>query len=80
MPEYAEEKTWRSLVTPRKLSFYLLFHGIHVALFIIGWWKQQTTEALEPLNLLTFSVWISRGAALVLSVDTTLIMLPMCRN
>ncbi|KAG9660651.1 NADPH oxidase, partial [Aureobasidium melanogenum] len=80
MPEYAEEKTWRSLITPRKLSFYLLFHGIHVALFIIGWWKQQTTEALEPLNLLTFSVWISRGAALVLSVDTTLIMLPMCRN
>jgi hypothetical protein len=25
-------------VTPRKLSFYLLFHGSHIALFIIGWY------------------------------------------
>ncbi|KAI4725184.1 hypothetical protein E4T49_07111 [Aureobasidium sp. EXF-10728] len=80
MPEHAEERSWRSLVTPRKLSFYLLFHGFHIALFIIGWWKQQSSKALAPLNLLTFSVWISRGAGLVLSVDTTLIMLPMCRN
>lgn len=38
MPEYAEERTWKSLVTPRKLSFYLLFHGLHVVLFIIGWY------------------------------------------
>jgi hypothetical protein len=37
MPEHAEERSWRSMVTPRKLSFYLLFHGFHVALFIIGW-------------------------------------------
>jgi NADPH oxidase len=43
-------------------------------------WKQQTSKALAPLNLLTFSVWISRGAGLVLSADVTLIMLPMCRN
>ena len=25
-------------MTPRKLSFYLAFHGSHVALFIIGWY------------------------------------------
>ena len=37
MPEHAEERSWRSMVTPRKLSFYLLFHGFHIALFIIGW-------------------------------------------
>jgi hypothetical protein len=38
MAEHAEERSWRSLVTPRKLSFYLLFHGSHIALFIIGWY------------------------------------------
>lgn len=38
MPEHAEERSWRSLVTPRKLSFYLIFHGFHIALFIIGWY------------------------------------------
>ena len=55
--------------------FYLL-----VCKLIFVRWKQQTSKALAPLNLLTFSVWISRGAGLVLSVDVTLIMLPMCRN
>ncbi len=35
---------------------------------------------MAGLNSLTFSVWISRGAGLVLSVDMTLILLPMCRN
>lgn len=32
------------------------------------------------MNRLNFSVWISRGAALVLTVDATLILLPTCRN
>ena len=32
------------------------------------------------MNTLTFSVWMSRGAGLVLSFDTTFILLPMCRN
>ncbi|KMU73245.1 cytochrome b-245 heavy chain subunit beta [Coccidioides immitis RMSCC 3703] len=35
---------------------------------------------LAPLNTLQFSVWISRGAGLVLSVDGLLILLPMCRT
>jgi len=35
---------------------------------------------LSGLNTLTFSVWISRGAGLALSVDGALILLPMCRN
>lgn len=35
---------------------------------------------LDGLNVLTFSVWISRGAGLCLSVDGTLILLPMCRT
>jgi NADPH oxidase len=32
------------------------------------------------LNTLQYSVWISRGAGLVLTCDATLLLLPMCRN
>ena len=42
--------------------------------------KQADDPRLAGLNTLTFSVWISRGAGLVLSVDVLLILLPMCRN
>ncbi|KAL1622880.1 hypothetical protein SLS54_004900 [Diplodia seriata] len=35
---------------------------------------------MAALNLLKWSVWISRGAGLVLSLDTMLIVLPMCRT
>ncbi|PPJ54772.1 hypothetical protein CBER1_04041 [Cercospora berteroae] len=76
-----KRKSWlASQFTPRKLIFYTLFHGMHIAIFIIGWWKQVTDQRLAPLNTLQFSVWFSRGAGLCLSVDTMLIVLPMCRN
>jgi NADPH oxidase len=42
--------------------------------------SQQDNEKLSGLNTLKYSVWISRGAGLVLSVDATMILLPMCRN
>jgi NADPH oxidase len=41
---------------------------------------QATNTRLDALNALTYSVWISRGAGLVLTFDGTLILLPMCRN
>jgi len=63
-----------------KVLYYLIFHSIHLALFIIGWSTQATNPTLAPLNTLTFSVWISRGAALALTLDTTLLLLPMCRH
>ncbi|TVY31965.1 NADPH oxidase [Lachnellula occidentalis] len=63
-----------------KLLFNVLFHGFHVGLFALGWWKQAHDPRLSGLNSLTFSVWISRGAGLVLSVDGAMILLPMCRN
>ncbi|RMZ78379.1 hypothetical protein DV738_g3941, partial [Chaetothyriales sp. CBS 135597] len=65
---------------PRKLIFYSLWWGFHWTIFAIGWWKQAGDSRLAALNQLTFSVWISRGAGLVLSVDTMVILLPMCRN
>lgn len=43
-------------------------------------WKQASDPRLAGLNTLTFSVWLSRGAGLNLSVDGTIIVLPMCKN
>ncbi|KAI9047621.1 hypothetical protein LZ554_008334 [Drepanopeziza brunnea f. sp. 'monogermtubi'] len=63
-----------------KLLFNVLFHGFHVGIFALGWYKQATEIRLAGLNTLTYSVWMSRGAGLVLSVDGALILLPMCRN
>ncbi|OBT70095.1 NADPH oxidase [Pseudogymnoascus sp. 23342-1-I1] len=63
-----------------KLVFNILFHGGHIGLFALGWYKQAMDPKLAGLNTLTYSVWLSRGAGLVLSVDGALILLPMCRN
>lgn len=71
---------WRAQLTSRKLTFYSVFHGFHILVFILGWRHQVLDLRLKILNELTWSVWFSRGAALVLSVDMMLITLPMCRN
>ncbi|KAJ5606548.1 Riboflavin synthase-like beta-barrel [Penicillium lagena] len=67
-------------LTWSKMVFYLFFWGAHFGLFGVGWYLQATNAKLAGLNVLTYSVWISRGAGLTLSVDATLILLPMCRN
>lgn len=64
----------------RKCIFYFLFWGMQWGLFAYGWYKQAADIRLKALNGLKFSVWISRGAGLVLSVDILMILLPMCRN
>ncbi|MCJ1462017.1 hypothetical protein MMC07_000617 [Pseudocyphellaria aurata] len=76
----AQESGWRKAFTIQKVAFNILFHGIHIALFAFGWWKQATDSRLAGLNTLTFSVWMSRGAGLALSVDAAVILLPMCKN
>lgn len=43
-------------------------------------WKQAADARLAGLNTLQYSVWLSRGAGLVLSVDGMLILLPVCRT
>ena len=68
------------LQQPRKFAFYFVWWGMHFGVFAFGWWKQFSDPKLAALNTLTFSVWISRGAGLVLSFDTLLIVLPMCRT
>ncbi|KAK0657163.1 FAD-binding domain-containing protein [Cercophora newfieldiana] len=66
--------------TPSKLIFHVLFWTFHWGIFAYGWWKQESDIRLAGLNTLQYSVWMSRGAGLVLSVDGMLILLPVCRT
>ena len=61
-------------------STSLQFRTPNLDLQIAYRYHQETDIKLAPLNRLKFSVWMSRGSALVLSVDVLLIMLTMCRN
>ncbi|KAJ7116568.1 NADPH oxidase isoform 1 [Mycena epipterygia] len=70
----------RELLTPRRLVFNAIFYGLHLFLFAYGWFSQETNARLSALNSLKFSVWISRGAGLVLAFDGGLILVPMLRN
>ncbi|KAL8870537.1 MAG: hypothetical protein Q9174_003446 [Haloplaca sp. 1 TL-2023] len=76
-----KKQSWlRKQFAPSKILFNLVFHGLHIALFAYGWYKQAADDRLAGLNTLTFSVWLSRGAGLALSVDGAIIVLPMCKN
>lgn len=57
-----------------------IYCSLRIYLLTIPRWKQAGDNRLAALNGLKFSVWISRGAGLVLSVDVLMILLPMCRN
>ncbi|KAF8971404.1 NADPH oxidase A [Flammula alnicola] len=52
----------REFLVPRRLVFNVLFYGLHIAFFAYGWHSQ----VFAGLNTLGYSVWISRGAGLVL--------------
>ncbi|PFH50807.1 hypothetical protein AMATHDRAFT_75381 [Amanita thiersii Skay4041] len=75
-------ETWfhREFLVPRRLAFNVFFYSLHLAIFAYGWWSQQTNTRLAGLNTLKFSVWVSRGAGLVLALDGGLIVIPMLRN
>ncbi|KAF8807327.1 NADPH oxidase isoform 1 [Phlegmacium glaucopus] len=70
----------REFLVPRRLVFNILFYGTQIALFAYGWHSQATNLRLAGLNTLKFSVWLSRGAGLVLAFDGALILVPMLRN
>ncbi|KAI5784245.1 ferric reductase NAD binding domain-containing protein [Pyronema domesticum] len=74
------ESFWKRELTGRKLTFWIFWWGIHWGLFAYGWYSQITNARLAGLNTLLYSVWLSRGAGLVLAFDGGLILLPMCRN
>jgi hypothetical protein len=52
----------------------------HFGIFAYGWYSQATNSKLALLNTLRYSVWVSRGAGLVLALDGSLILLPVLRN
>lgn len=64
----------------RKVIFYTLWIVIHVGVFIYGYQKQKNDPELFLLNSIGVSVFISRGAGLVLAMDCALLILPVCRN
>jgi len=70
----------REFLTPRRLAFNVIFYGIQFFLFGYGWHSQATNQKLAALNALTWSVWSSRGAGLVLAFDGGMILIPMLRN
>lgn len=63
-------------------GWYVLSNGPYMIIWAdrSNRWKQVSDQRLAGLNTLTFSVWISRGAGLALSVDGAIIVLPMCKN
>ncbi|WVW83996.1 hypothetical protein I302_106021 [Kwoniella bestiolae CBS 10118] len=67
-------------LTGKRLIWNVLWYGSHLAIFAYGWHSQQNNAKLAALNGLRFSVWISRGAGLVLAFDGGLILVPMLRN
>lgn len=75
-------KEWvkSEFLTPRRLAFNVIWYGMHIGVFAYGWHSQNTNAALAGLNTLRFSVWVSRGAGLVLALDGGLILVPMLRN
>ncbi|RYP58402.1 hypothetical protein DL769_008966 [Monosporascus sp. CRB-8-3] len=73
-------KLMKKQLTASKITFHILFWAFQWFWFGYGWWKQVSDERLAGLNTLNWSVWLSRGAGLVLAVDGTLILLPVCRT
>ncbi|MBW0472542.1 hypothetical protein O181_012257 [Austropuccinia psidii MF-1] len=61
----------------RHVIFHTLWWGTHFALFFFGWWQQETDQRLAVLNRFKYSIWASRGSALCLSVDSSLIFIPI---
>ncbi|KAF7289419.1 FAD-binding FR-type domain-containing protein [Mycena chlorophos] len=70
----------REFLAPRRLAFNVIWYGLHFFLFAYGWHSQETNPKLAILNLLQYSVWVSRGAGLVLAFDGAMILIPLLRN
>ncbi|EJU01055.1 hypothetical protein DACRYDRAFT_22860 [Dacryopinax primogenitus] len=70
----------REFLTPSRAIFNFLWYGTQLFVFAYGWYSQETNVRLAALNGLKWSVWVSRGAGLVLALDGFMILVPMLRN
>ena len=59
---------------------YLLTSIVSLCIFSLGYYIQSSNECLSSLNRIRFSVYISRGAGLVLSVFPWLLLIPVCKH
>ena len=86
VPHAQETRFKRHMLWPPFLSLWLWMVQpgasliTSLALLLIPTCFQATNTKLAALNGLTWSVWSSRGAGLVLAFDGGLILLPMLRN
>lgn len=60
-----------------KIIVWSLFQ---IFLFLLGFFLQKSNNELKLLNQLNYSVYVSRGAGLVIAVDISLLLLPVCRR
>jgi NADPH oxidase len=60
--------------TLRSIIFWMCYTAIHVGLFAFGWIKQRNDPSLDVLNEIGTSIYISRGAGLVLAFDCAILM------
>jgi len=60
--------------------FTIVYALIHIAFFIFGFLKQKNDKDLSNINTIGLSVYISRGAGLVLGFDSSVLLLPVCRT
>ncbi|CAE6383066.1 unnamed protein product [Rhizoctonia solani] len=74
--ESKEEVVKSERFLPRAVLSLMLFGMVPTSVLL----PMASNTRLAALNALTFSVWTSRGAGLVLALDGGLILLPMLRN
>ncbi|KAI8810152.1 ferric reductase NAD binding domain-containing protein [Cladochytrium replicatum] len=67
-------------ITPKRLAWYLFWFSSNVALYVYGFFKQKNDPGLTLLNSIGYSVYLSRGAGLVMCYTCTALLLPVCRN
>jgi hypothetical protein len=46
-----EVSWWRAQFTASKLLFYVLFDGLHIGLFILGWYGREISMDGTPLTV-----------------------------
>jgi NADPH oxidase len=64
----------------RRYLFWTLYSLSHIGLFVYGVLRQMNDPGMMAINSIGSTIFVSRGAGLVITLDVLLILLPMCRN
>lgn len=66
--------------TQRRYLFWTVFILSHIGLFVYGFLRQKNDPGMKKVNTIGYTIFVSRGAGLVITLDVLLVLLPMCRN